>query len=40
MDKLDNMEGLDLEVSGTMPNTECAPPAKEDAMLLEEIQNR
>jgi hypothetical protein len=26
MDKLDQMEGLYLEVSGTMSNTDCAPP--------------
>jgi hypothetical protein len=39
MEKLDKMEGLDLEVSGTMPNTDCAPPTEEDARLLEEIQN-
>jgi hypothetical protein len=33
------MEGLDLEVSGTMSNTHCAPPTEEDARLLEEIRN-
>jgi hypothetical protein len=35
MDKLDQMEGLDLEVSGTISNTDCAPPTYEDARLLE-----
>jgi hypothetical protein len=39
MEKLDQMEGLDLEVSGTMSNTDCAPPTEEDARLLEEIWN-
>jgi hypothetical protein len=39
MDKLDKMEGLDLEVSGKMSNTYCVPPTEEDAWLLEEIQN-
>jgi hypothetical protein len=39
MEKLDQMEGLDLEVSGTMSNTDCAPPTEEDARLLEEIRN-
>jgi hypothetical protein len=39
MDKLDQMEGLDLEVSGKMSNTECAPPTEEDARLFEEIRN-
>jgi hypothetical protein len=33
------MEGLDMEVSGTMSNTDCAPPTEEDARLLEEILN-
>jgi hypothetical protein len=35
MEKLDQMERLDLEVSGTMSNTDCAPPTDEDARLLE-----
>jgi hypothetical protein len=39
MEKLDQMEGLDLEVLGTMPNTDCAPLTEEDARLLEEIRN-
>jgi hypothetical protein len=39
MYKLDQMEGLDLEVSETMSNTDCAPPTEEDARLLEEIRN-
>jgi hypothetical protein len=39
MEKLDQMEGLDLEVSGTMSNTDCSPPTEEDARLLEEIRN-
>jgi hypothetical protein len=39
MEKLNKMEGLDLEVSGKMSNTECAPPTEEDARLLEEIRN-
>jgi hypothetical protein len=39
MEKLDQMEGLYLEVSGTMSNTDCAPPTEEDARLLEEIRN-
>jgi hypothetical protein len=39
MEKLDQMEGLDLEVSGTMSNIDCSPPTKEDARLLEEIRN-
>jgi hypothetical protein len=33
------VEGLDLEVSGTMSNTDCAPPTEEGARLLEDIQN-
>jgi hypothetical protein len=37
MENLDQMEGLDLEVSGTMSNTDCAPPTEEDGRLLEEI---
>jgi hypothetical protein len=39
MEKLDKMEGLDLEVSGTIYNTDCSPPTEEDARLLEEIRN-
>jgi hypothetical protein len=39
MDKLDQMEGLDLEFSGTMSNTDCAPPTEEDDRLLEDIHN-
>jgi hypothetical protein len=39
MDKIDKMEGLDLLVSGTMYNTDCAPPTEEDAGLMEEIRN-
>jgi hypothetical protein len=39
MEKLDQMEGLDLEVSGTMSHTDCAPPTEKDARLLEEIRN-
>jgi hypothetical protein len=37
MDKLDNMEGIYLEVSGTMSNTDCALTTEEYAQLLEEI---
>jgi hypothetical protein len=33
------MEGLDLEVLGTMSNTDCSPPTEEDVRLLEEIWN-
>jgi hypothetical protein len=40
VEKLDQMEGLDLEVSGTMSNTDCAPLTEEDARLLEQIWNR
>jgi hypothetical protein len=39
MYKLDKMEGLDLEVSGTMSNTDCALTHEEDARLLEDIWN-
>jgi hypothetical protein len=39
MEKLDQMEGLDVEASGTMYNTDSAPPTEEDARLLEEIRN-
>jgi hypothetical protein len=39
MDKLDKMEGLYMEVSGKISNTDCAPLTKEDYMLLEEICN-
>jgi hypothetical protein len=39
MEKLDNMEGFDLEVSETMSITDCALPTEEDARLLEEIRN-
>jgi hypothetical protein len=39
MDKLDKVEGSDLEFSGTMSNTDCTPPTKEYAMLWEEIRN-
>jgi hypothetical protein len=39
MEKLDQMEGLNLEVSGKMSNTDCAPPTEEDARLLEDIWN-
>jgi hypothetical protein len=34
MEKIDQMEGLDMELSGTMSNTDCAPPTEEDAMML------
>jgi hypothetical protein len=37
MDKLDKMEGIYLEVSGTVSNTDCALPTEEDAQFLEEI---
>jgi hypothetical protein len=37
MDKLDKMDGIDLEVSGTMSNTDCTLLTKEDARLLEYI---
>jgi hypothetical protein len=37
MDNLDKMEGIDMEVSGTMSNTDCALSTEEDAWLLEEI---
>jgi hypothetical protein len=40
IEKLDQMEGLYLEVSGTMSNTYCAPTTEEDARILEEIWNR
>jgi hypothetical protein len=40
MDKLDKMDGLDMEVSGTMSKKYCEPPTDEDARLLEENQNR
>jgi hypothetical protein len=36
MGKLNKMDGLDMEVSGTTSNTYCAPPTEEDARLLEE----
>jgi hypothetical protein len=39
MEKLDQIEGLDLEVLGAMSNTYCAPPTKEYARLLEDIRN-
>jgi hypothetical protein len=39
VEKLDQMEGLYLEVSGTMSNTDCAPRTEEDARLLEDIRN-
>jgi hypothetical protein len=39
MEKLYQMEGLDLEVSGTMSNTYYAPTTEEDDRLLEEIRN-
>jgi hypothetical protein len=39
MEKLDQVEGLDLEVSGTMSNTDYAPPTEEDARLLEKNRN-
>jgi hypothetical protein len=32
MEKLDQMEGLDLEVSWKMSNTDCAPPTEEDTI--------
>jgi hypothetical protein len=38
MEKLDKMEGLDLEVSGKM-STYYAPPTNEDARMLEELRN-
>jgi hypothetical protein len=37
-DKLDKMDGIDLEVSRTMSNTEYALPAEEYFQLLEEIR--
>jgi hypothetical protein len=37
-DKLYKMEGIYMEVSGTMSNTDYALPTKEDAQLLEEIR--
>jgi hypothetical protein len=39
MENLDQMEELDLEVSGTMSTTDCSPLTEEDARLLEEIRN-
>jgi hypothetical protein len=39
MEKLDQMEGLDLELLVTMSNTDSAPPNEEDDGLLEEIWN-
>jgi hypothetical protein len=39
MEKLDQIEGLDMEVSGTMSNTDCASPTEEDTRLLEDIRN-
>jgi hypothetical protein len=39
MEKLDQMEGLDLEVLGKMSNTDCAPLTEEYARMLEEIRN-
>jgi hypothetical protein len=39
MEKFDQMEGLYMEVSGIMSNTDCAPPTQEDVRLLEEFQN-
>jgi hypothetical protein len=39
MEKLDQMEGLHMEVSGTMSNINCAPPTEEDDRLLEDIRN-
>jgi hypothetical protein len=38
MDKLDNMDGIDLEVSGTLSNTDCVLPTEEYSQLLEEIR--
>jgi hypothetical protein len=37
-DKLDKMDGIDVQVSGTMSNTDCALPTEEDAQLLEDIR--
>jgi hypothetical protein len=39
LENLDNMDGLDMEVSGTTSNTDGAPPTEEDARMLEEIRN-
>jgi hypothetical protein len=39
MEKLDQMEGLDLEVNRTMSNIDCAPPTEEYARLLEDIRS-
>jgi hypothetical protein len=36
IEKLDNMEGLYFEVSGTLSNTDCALLTEEDSQLLEE----
>jgi hypothetical protein len=38
MDKLDKMERVQLEVSGTMSNADCALPTEEDSQLLDDIQ--
>jgi hypothetical protein len=38
MDKLGKMNGIDMEVSGTMSNTDCALPTEEDDRLLENIR--
>jgi hypothetical protein len=39
IEKLDKMEGLDLEVLRTMSSTDCAPTIDEDDRLLEYIRN-
>jgi hypothetical protein len=37
--KLDKLDGLDLEVSGTMSNADYAPPTEKYYRLLEDIRN-
>jgi hypothetical protein len=40
MDKLDNMDGIDMELSGTMSNTDFTLSSEDGTQLLEEIQKR
>jgi hypothetical protein len=39
MDQIDKIEGVDVELSGTLGNTDCTIPTPEDADILDEIQN-
>jgi hypothetical protein len=39
MEHLNKIDDLDLEVSGTLDNTDCTIPTPEDAEILEEIRN-